>query len=205
MILHTHTHTCACTQMCSEYVQAHILSWGERQRVQGSKAARPSSCSALGDVSKVHSGICFPSLCFLPSAEFPHSPRSRYFCERRLMLPLPLIWVSNASTRSCSSEPGPVPASESLALTYGTSAHSQGISPCSQVGGEGMKGEQHVSTWAAEPEVRHRCEKEPRLSERLCSPSSPCRRAQGLPGPAPGRCTRSTCRRGAPRLGSQQA
>lgn len=39
------------------------------------------------------------------------------------MLPLPLIWVSNASTTSCSSKPGPVPASESLALTAPQHAH----------------------------------------------------------------------------------
>lgn len=153
MSLHTQTHAHACTQMCTEYVQAHILSWGEQQRVQGSKTVRPSSSSTPGGVSKVHFGICFPSLCFLPSTQFPHSFRSRYSCKCWLMLPLPLIWASNASTRSCSNKHGPVPASESLALTYRTSAHSQGISPCNQVGGEGMEGEQHMLIQSVEPEV----------------------------------------------------
>lgn len=153
MSLHTQTHAHTCTQMCTEYVQAHILSWGERQRVQGSKTARTPSCLAPGDVSKVHFSICFPGLCFLPGAPFPHSSRSQYSHERRLMLPLPLIQVSNASTRSCSSKPGPAPASESLALTHCTSARSQGISPGNQVGGEGMEGEQHVSIRSMEPKV----------------------------------------------------
>lgn len=70
---HELAHRDMCVHKDVRRLYKHVLTWGEEQRIQDMETARPSSCSVLGDVSKVHCGICFPSLCVLPCSQFLHS------------------------------------------------------------------------------------------------------------------------------------
>lgn len=98
----------------------------------------------------------FPASVFFPALRSHTVPAAGTLCKRRLMLPPPLppSWVSHASTRSCGSKPGPVPASERLAPANRTSAPARGISPCSGAGGAGGGGGAAPGPRAAIPTAR---------------------------------------------------
>lgn len=82
------THTDTCMHRCAQRMCKRTPYHGASDR--GSRAAKQSK-HLPGGASKVHFGICSPSLCFLPCAQVPHGSGSRYSHGCGLMLQLPLI------------------------------------------------------------------------------------------------------------------
>lgn len=121
MHVRDHRHPCACSQMSK-----HTFYPAVSNRVP--RAANPAEHppAQLQEASpRFISAPACPASVFSPL--LPHCSRSRCSGECQLMLPLPPICLADASTRSCSSSAGMVPAPESLAPARCASERSQGL------------------------------------------------------------------------------
>lgn len=121
MHVRDHRHPCACSQM-SKHTFYPVVS--NRVPRAANPAEHPPAQLQEASPRFISAPAC-PASVFSPL--LPHCSRSRCSGECQLMLPLPPICLADASTRSCSSSAGMVPAPESLAPARCASEHSRGL------------------------------------------------------------------------------